>query len=344
MMERRLDFIIIGAAKTGTTALFEYMRTHPEVALPREKETGFFTLDELYNRGWKWYERTYLADLPPSRRYGEASPAYMWGTPYSGSPLHAPRNLPPAPVVPGALERVVPERIAATLPDVKLVCILRDPIERALSHYRMSRLWGWEKRDADTAMTELARPELVAASRRWMTGTTWYIALGEYGRILKPYFDLFARDRIEVVFSSNLRDGREEVVRQLFAFIGVDPDWTPSNLDVKFREGASVRRMPAVDLYRWRMALARAEPLKRAWRSIPQRERDQLDRFYNWGTFRLDMWNAKRGQDNLDLSPEVRSTLEQHYAADGRTLAELIGRRPPWLDRWQVETPRESAA
>lgn len=337
-MNKTLDFVVIGAAKAGTTALFEYLRTHPDIALPREKETGFFAVDGLFERGWDWFASSYLGDLPSGKKYGDVSPAYMWGTPYSGQPLHAPRTQPPAPQPRGYVERVIPQRIAATLPRVKLICVLRDPIERAISHYQMSQLWGWETRDLDTAMKELLVARQLEESRRWITGTTWYIALGEYGRILSPYFDVFSSDQIHVVFSRDLLARREDVLREVFAFIDVEPTWIPPNLDVRYRQSATARRIPALDLYRWRQSLAGVDSLKGLWRLVPPQQRARVDRLYGWATFRLDMWNARRTASKTDVSPSVRAALERHFRTEGRLLASVIGRQPPWFAAWDARS------
>lgn len=336
---RTLDFVVIGAAKAGTTALFEYLRTHPEIALPREKETGFFAIDELFDRGWNWYARSFLADLPAGRHYGDISPAHMWGTPYSGRPLHAPRTQPPKRRPHNFVERVIPQRIAEVLPHVKVICVLRDPIERAISHYQMSKLWGWETRDLNTALTQLLLPEQLEQSRQWVTGTTWYLTLGEYGRVLAPYFDVFPSQQIHVVFSSDLLAKRESVLRELFGFLGVEETWSPPNLDVRYRQAATERRIPAFDLYRWRQALANIDSLRRTWRVLPDRHRASFDRLYNWGTYRLDIWNAKRSVIRTDVNPSLRLALESHFTADGRFLASVIGRQPPWLDLWERGSP-----
>ena len=338
---RTLSFVIIGAAKSGTTALFEYLRTHPDIALPREKETGFFALNQLFDRGWQWYIRSFLADLPAGKTYGDVSPAYMWGTPHSGTPLHAPSSLPPDAQPQGLAERVVPERIAKAIPEVKIICILRDPIYRAISHYQMGRLWGWEKRDLDTAMSELLIPEQIEQSRRWITGTTWYITLGEYGRILAPYLELFPSTQIHIVFSGDLLAKREQVLRDLFAFIDVDADWTPSNVDTRYRQAATTRRIPAIDLYRWRQSTATLRPLRSIWTHMPRRQQGSLNRLYDWLTFRNDLWNARRDAKRPVLDARVRSSLEHHYRADGSLLGRLIGQQPPWLEEWDARSGDE---
>lgn len=112
MRGRLPSFIIIGAAKSGTSTLFDYLARHPHIYAAEEKEPCFFDADVAWNRGQEWYESLF-AKAQPHQKCGEASTNY---TRY--------------PQVPG-----VPERMRATLPNVRLIYIVRDPVERAYSHY-----------------------------------------------------------------------------------------------------------------------------------------------------------------------------------------------------------------
>src|SRR5512134_2872554 len=106
---KKLDFIIIGAQKAGTTALFRYLRRHPRIYMPLEKEIPFFSDDVLYARGWEQFARRYYGHAPPDRLWGKATPRYM-------------------------IHPDCPSRIRATMPDTRLIALLRDPIERCISH------------------------------------------------------------------------------------------------------------------------------------------------------------------------------------------------------------------
>ena len=130
------SFLIIGAQRAGTTSLFRYLLAHPDVAGPSGgdaavwwvKETHFF--DEKYSKGLDWYRSFFPLDATRQRRRkrghdllaGEATPYYMF-------------------------HPAVPARAAATLPDVRLIALLRDPVERAYSHYQMMSRTGREKLD-----------------------------------------------------------------------------------------------------------------------------------------------------------------------------------------------------
>jgi len=118
-----LDFIIIGAQKAGTTSLFEHLRRHPEISLPVGKEVPYFSHDRVYARGWTDYMRKLArhdAFADPGRKWGTVTPQYMLGGVYR-SPGDVARG--------NGDERTVPLRIKECLPSVRLIAILRDPVE-----------------------------------------------------------------------------------------------------------------------------------------------------------------------------------------------------------------------
>jgi len=110
-LKRNVDFLVIGAQKSGTTSLFKYLQRHPELYLPPSKEINFFVNASKFPRGLDWYIETYFRGADEDKLWGEVCPSYIGYT-------SAPAN------------------IYANCPDVKLVAILRNPIDRAYSHYR----------------------------------------------------------------------------------------------------------------------------------------------------------------------------------------------------------------
>lgn len=113
-------FLVIGAEKSGTTWLFDVLARHPDIYLPDTKELSFFnhhetnlkTSDYFANLGLPWYEAFY-ANFREEIAAGDVSPMYL-------------------------CDDMAPERIAATIPSARLIVILRDPVERAISHYWMA--------------------------------------------------------------------------------------------------------------------------------------------------------------------------------------------------------------
>jgi hypothetical protein len=184
-------FLVIGAMKAGTTALFDYLSAHPDVFMPDIKETGFFVERFNWRKGLDWYESLFDGAAGALAR-GEASPAYA---------LY--------PTLPGA-----PERIAAVVPDVRLVYLVRHPIKRITSQYLHGVVGGRERRSLTRAVLET--PEYIDASR--------------YGVQLDRYLRHFDPAQLLVVRSESLRDDRAATVRRVLEFIGVDPD-VPLDLD-----------------------------------------------------------------------------------------------------------------
>jgi len=158
---RTPDFIVIGTMKSGTTTLFRWLSEVPGIELPSMKEPGFFAHEAVWNKGLDWY-RQIFADIPESAITGEASVIYSDPEYADGAAL----------------------RIASTLPDVRLICILRDPIARLRSHYRHEVQRGRERRPFLDAVAD---------------PTTAYVRRSDYHAALAPYLDRFDREQLLVI-------------------------------------------------------------------------------------------------------------------------------------------------
>jgi hypothetical protein len=155
------DFIIIGAAKSGTTSLFRWLSEQQEVWVPDLKEPNFFSYDRIWSRGREWYG-TVFAGASQSPLCGEASTSYT-------ELQYAARTAP---------------RMAETIPEVKLIYVLRHPLERLRSHYRHEIQRGRERRQLADAVAEVENE---------------YVGSSLYFTCLEPYVKFFRRDQICVV-------------------------------------------------------------------------------------------------------------------------------------------------
>jgi hypothetical protein len=155
------DFIIIGAAKSGTTSLFMWLGDQPEVFRPPIKEPDFFSKDRVWRRGRQWYANIF-SGAPAGALRGEASTSYT--------------EL--------GFCSIAAERMAEVVPNARLVYLLRHPIERLSSHYRHELQKGRERRPL---------AEAVAAPGNEYVGSSMYFSC------LAPYTTLFDRDQICVV-------------------------------------------------------------------------------------------------------------------------------------------------
>jgi hypothetical protein len=184
------NLIVIGAAKCGTTSLHAYLGAHPEISMSSQKELDFFVPEKSGGRSADWYANQF-PDAPVPVR-GECSPSYTAYPVYRG----------------------VPERIRELIPDVRLVYLVRDPVERIVSHYihRIS-----------------THPELQASLEQMLDDPSqgeWLLTLSRYWLQLERYLAHFPPERILVVDSDDLRERREVSLRQIFTFVGVDPEYT----------------------------------------------------------------------------------------------------------------------
>jgi len=174
-------FVLVGAMKAGTTSLHHYLDAHPQICMSRPKEPNFFTAQS--ERDLDWYRQCFQEE---AREYGESSTNY---TKYPG--------------VTG-----VPERMHRLLPDVKLLYLVRDPVERALSHYQHNCIHG---RAEGTVEEELLPVE-----------ESHYLQTSRYYMQISRYLKCYSRDQILVIESEKLRAERSQVMTTIFEFLGVE--------------------------------------------------------------------------------------------------------------------------
>lgn len=205
-------FLIVGGMKCGTTALHRYLDLHPDVCTSEPKELNFFFGDDPSGdwvdgnrwRGTDWYARHFDAAVPAR---GESSPGYT-------SPARP----------------YVPDRIATLLPDVRLIYLTRDPLERAVSQYLHHRRDGTEQRPIGEALLD---PD------------SQYVARSRHGERIEPYLERFGADRVAVVDHRELLHRRGRVLARLFRFLGVDPGFRSPAFDD--RHNTAPRGHPRLD-------------------------------------------------------------------------------------------------
>src|SRR5205809_5579941 len=195
---QKLDFIVAGAQKSGTTALNYYLKRHPQIALPVKKEVHFFDNDELFAGGNVSYEPLHEMFRPARSGTiaGENTPIYIYWRP----------ALP---------------RIRNYNPAMKFVVILRSPIERAFSQWNMQRSRGNESFDFVEAVQAEARRIADAAPKQLRKFS--YLDRGRYAEQLERAFRLFPRERFLVIKYEEFRARQSEVVEAVFRFLGLSP-------------------------------------------------------------------------------------------------------------------------
>ena len=210
MTGRRPDFLGIGTQKGGTTSLQKALEQHPNVFLPRSKELHYFTL--LSSQGVAWYEAQFAA-ATATQQCGEITPYYLF-------------------------HPEAPRRIHALVPEVRLIVLLRDPVERVLSQYFHARRLGFEPLDLEAALA--AEPGRLAGSEQRLAAPGSsdfshqkhsYVARSRYEQHLARYEALFAPRQLLVLRSEDLFAEPARIWQQIQSFLGLAPIALPAPLE-----------------------------------------------------------------------------------------------------------------
>ncbi|MDY6989012.1 MAG: sulfotransferase [Thermodesulfobacteriota bacterium] len=177
------NLIVIGAMKCATTSLHYYLGLHPEIFMSQEKELNFFIREGNWHKGLKWYRSNFVGD---AKIYGESSPNYA--------------NYP--------FSQGVPERIHTLVPEAKLIYIVRDPIDRIISHYVHQYAVGREHRPLSEALAGL--------------DDNPYLCRSKYAMQLEQYFEYVPEGHVLMIAQEELYRQREETLKRVFRFLEVD--------------------------------------------------------------------------------------------------------------------------
>ena len=273
------NFLVIGAPKAGTTSLYHYLRLHPQVFMPATKELSFFVEQNNWPRGRAWYEEQFSGAVDAAA-IGEASPRYTMYPQYAG----------------------VPARIADLLPDIRLIYLVRHPIERMRSHYLDHVIYGAEKAPIEKAL--LDNPLYLNASR--------------YALQMEQYMPHYPRERLLIIRSEELRHARAPTLRRIYEFLGVATDWIPADVEREFHRTAD-RRMP-----RRLLGAVRRLPGFRAVRYLAPRLRTELKT-------RVFMRQVDPRQSTIP--DDLRGRLEEMLRDDVRRLRRYLGDH---FDGWGI--------
>jgi hypothetical protein len=289
------NFFILGAPKCGTTSLYRYLGSHPDVFFPANKEPQFFCNEGLFSRGLGFYARTFFAGADRFVCRGDATPHYLY------------------------YEKVA-VRIRQSLPAEhhRFIVILRDPVERAYSHYWNMVAEGLETASFEKALAleaeRLTDPELERAG----TLTFHYVSAGLYATQLERYFRHLNRDRFLILFQEDLATNPSDVLQQVLDFLGL-PARELDLLD-RYNEAGMPRSTRLQQMMRspnrLQHALGRIVPYRLKFRVV-----DGI-RQLNRREFRYPM-----------LDPRVADTVRARFMDDIMRLETLTGRD---LTRWKT--------
>jgi hypothetical protein len=285
--------MIVGAPKSGSTALFQYLADHPDVRSHVHREMPFFGRDDEFARGWAAAVAKYY---PPST--GDA-------------PLVAKHTM-------AMYDPVAVRRIVDTTPAV-VVAVLRDPVRRAHSHFHYARLRGWE--DAATFEEGLAREAGRTVSSPPQARDMRYVGNGVYAPHVRMLLDTVPPERLRIHLSDDLRAGALQICAELFSLAGLPP-YEP-DVTRRHNEGRAPR---SARLARAVLAVQRpGSPVRRLAARVPSRTLYRLRHLVN----RLNEQPAALPP----LAPETAARLRERFAEPNAALSELLGRSLNGWDR-----------
>jgi hypothetical protein len=289
------NFFLVGAAKAGTTSLYEYLSRCPEIFFPRIKEPHFFTGVRPANER-KFYidavtkREKYLRLFRKAGKYavvGDASPSYLW-------------------------HPEAPKRIHDVAPDARIAIILRDPVERAYSHYLMDYREGVQSLPFYEALLE----DMNLPEKGW--GVSWlYFELGLYARQIERYLAVFKPEQIKILlFDEFARDVRG-TLKEILRFLRLDPS-AADRIDVSRRYNSySAPRSPIA------RRLAGSKVSRFLGQTIVPREVGEFI-FYRF---------LVREAVKPPMDPRARDLLSSLYENEVIATERLLGRSLPQLRR-----------
>lgn len=278
------NLIVIGGLKCGTTSLHHYLNLHPAIAMSRPKELNFFVAELNWELGPEWYASHFERGAAVR---GETSPHYT--------------NLPR---FDGVADRMH-ELLGA---QARVIYMVRNPIERMLSHYLHNVGGGYESRPLNEALTN--------------PGSA-YIARSRYAMQLAPYLQAFDRARVLVVANEDLAGQRETTMRRVFEFCGVDEDFQSEQFSREWETGSG-KQDGGFRL----MDRAVRLPGLRAF----DRNFDRLPESLRWLVERVVHDPGEGPSEKPELDPDVRKRLVDLVADDVADLERITGRTFGWLE------------
>lgn len=297
------NFLIIGAPKCGTTALYHVLKQHPEIYMSPVKEPHYFTFNgeiPIFNGpGGSYFRRVavtspvdYLMLFASAHGYhaiGEASPSYL-------------------------RSQVAATRIFNSLPTAKIIVLLRQPADRAYSHFQYSRANAVEPL---SSFSDALEQESLREANGW-SPIHFYRQGGFYFSSLSRYFELFPREQIRVYLYEDWNESPEAVLQDLFRFLGVDELFRPE-----------IRRSNVT-------LLARSDRLNQLAKK-PERTEHLLTPLMPAVLTKSIITGIRSINNKFNLykppaiSPEIRRQLTEGYREDILKLQKLIDRD---LSRW----------
>ena len=295
------NFIIVGAARSGTTSLNGYLAAHPEVFMCQMKEPHFFAFedsdfqsegphDKIHNerivRDLTKYQKLFQ-NYAGEKAVGETSPGYLFLSESA-------------------------ENIKSRIPECKIIILLRDPLARSFSHYMQHAMMGHENLDFEQALKE----EENRAQKNWR----WFYQYKRqslYHEQVKKYLEVFERDQVKIILFEDLKDSPISTLGEISQFLDIDPQfYSDFQFEAKYKSGTP--KLKNLD------RLMRSKGFfKKVMRNIlPQKTRRSVYKFLKSKTYDFS---------KKEIPAHISSKLKAEFREDILKLQALIEKN---LEKW----------
>ena len=287
------NFFVVGTQKAGTTSLHNYLSCHPEIYLPAQKETKFFVDDEQYAKGISYYETEFFSGWDGEKAVGEIDPDYIYFE--------------------QALDRM---RQHLNLEAMKFIFLLRNPINRAFSHYLMTYRRGLEPLSFEEAI-KVEEGRITKGYSEKMHYS--YVSRGFYMRQIKRFLEYVDKSQMLFLFSEELKTNPQVCLKTIFSFLEVSDDVIPSNINEKFHCSTVPRNMALMQRIQRQSFEKKIVRLLIPWKNFRHKLRQKLIDF------------NQTHHHNFTLRDDTRQELAKIFSEENNMLAEFLGKN---LSKW----------
>jgi hypothetical protein len=298
----KVDFFVVGVARAGTTSLYNFLSKHPQLFLPKVKECNFFSDVESLD------DRAYLSPVPGKYHHmkiinsydvyeslyreaandnlkGDVSPSYIW-------------------------DRNTAKKIYEHNNDAKIIISLRNPIERAYSHYLMHFNTGYEKKSTFEEAIQDRKKNI------W-GGGNMYLEMSLYYDQVKEYFNYFNEENIYIVIYEDWVSNIDDNINSLYEFLDVDP-FSDFQFDEKYNQTKNIKRRGLLNFFRKK----KIKPL------LDKMISENLRHKIKEGFFESDVRKEK-------LMPDTVERMKDFFKSDVEDMETLINK--PLINKWDLK-------
>lgn len=286
------NFIIGGATTSGTSFLTHLLNQHADIYLPKDlTEPHFFSVTSWYENGIEWYKKTFFSNYNNEKAIGERSTSYF----------HFPE---------------APERLKQHFPHLKLIFVLRNPVDRAYAHYRYMVLRGMEPLDFSEALVQ-EKNRFDAELRHHE-----YAGRSMYGKQLEWFLKFFPFEQILIVNSEKLRVDTDVQLKRITDFLEIEP----------LKNYKRVSDFPSPSVKDRNVQVNARTHFGRNFKFIVEAIRHKNDNIYSFATTDADKNCLSQVLENLcdykePLSNEIRNSLEKYFMEDQAKFFEITQNR-----------------